>query len=153
MPSTQKKGYLGSQPSMVEFTVTVWTQCYLTNHDTPPFKIILLNYAQIFTVFPAIYFPQIIDLHMLINMVSRIWLCKTRLQWLAISYVEERKIWHWFHHEHDIHRRDVCCYTLDHRKLQYYQYHVSFCSLLEYISISDVIYYVTSMCRRFTPFI
>lgn len=55
-------------------------------------------------------------------------------------------MWHWFHLEHNIHGRDVCCYTLDCRKLQYYQYHVSFGSLLEYLSNSDMWYTVSPPC-------
>lgn len=58
-------------------------------------------------------------------------LCWTKLQLLAIIYIEKRKMCHWFHLEHNIHRRDVCCYILDCRKSQYYQYCVSSGSLLE----------------------
>lgn len=132
---------------MVGFAATVWTQCYLTNHVIPPFRIILLKFAQIFTIFAAIMLLQVINLHMLQKrLVSQILLCWTRLQWLAITYTKKRKMWHWFHLEHNIRRRDVCCYTLDRRKLQYYQYHVSFGSLLEYLSNSDMWYTMSPPC-------
>lgn len=55
-------------------------------------------------------------------------------------------MWHWFHLEHNIQGRDVCSYTLDRRKLQHYQYHVSFGSLLEYLSYSDMWYTMSPPC-------